>query len=488
MLLLPHCGSSHHSPLASSAWGLVSGLYIFAVLDHPERHTILLLQGSLSSFAMVVFVVSFVVPLLGLLFWYAVLRWNKVRYKKKCLPPGTMGWPFFGETIEFLKHGPSFMNNQKARYGNFFKTHIFGCPTIVSMDPELNRYILLSEAKGLVPGYPRSMLDILGKCNIAAVHGSAHKHMRGALLALVSPPRMRDQLFPIIDRFMRSHVSNWGNTVIDIQQKTNEMAFLSSLKQIAGLESSSMSPLFMPEFFKLVLGTLSLPINLPGTNYHRGLQARQSIVKILKKLIEERRDSLHTHDDMLKSLMSKDATKKCLTDEEIIDQIITILYSGYETVSTTSMMAIKLLHDHPKVLDELRREHMAISQIKGPEDPIQWNHYKSMHFTRAVIFETSRLASIVNGVLRKTTRDIELNGYVIPEGWRIYVYTREMNYDRYMYLDPFTFNPWRWLDKSLESHNNFIFGGGSRQCPGKELGVAEISIFLHYFVTKYRSQ
>jgi len=39
----------------------------------------------------------------------------------------------------------------------------------------------------------------------------------------------------------------------------------------------------------------------------------------------------------------------------------------------------------------------------------------------------------------------------------------------------------------LESHNYFfIFGGGTRHCPGKELGIAEISTFLHYFVTKYR--
>lgn len=50
------------------------------------------------------------------------------------------------------------------------------------------------------------------------------------------------------------------------------MAFLSSLKQIVGSESSSIAQKFMPEFFKLVLGTLSLPINLPNTNYRRGFQ------------------------------------------------------------------------------------------------------------------------------------------------------------------------------------------------------------------------
>ncbi|GFY82919.1 brassinosteroid-6-oxidase 2 [Actinidia rufa] len=268
----------------------------------------------------------------------------------------------------------------------------------------------MNEAKGLVPGYPQSMLDILGKCNIAAVHGSTHKQMRGALLALLSPSMIRDHLLPRIDQFMRSHLSNWDEKVIDIQEKTKEMALLSSLNQIAGKESTSMSQQFMPEFFKLVLGTLSLPINLPGTNYHGRFQARKNIVNMLERLLEGRKGSGETQCDMLGVLMNGEENRYNLSDEEIIDQMITILYSGYETVSTTSMMAVKYLHDHPDVLQELRKEHLEIRERKRPEDPIEWNDFKAMPFTRAVIFETSRLATIVNGVLRKTTQDMELNG------------------------------------------------------------------------------
>lgn len=82
----------------------------------------------------------------------------------------------------------------------------------------------MNESKGLVPGYPQSMLDILGKCNIAAVHGSTHKYMRGALLSLISPTMIRDHILPKIDEFMRSHLSNWQNLVIDIQDKTKEVS------------------------------------------------------------------------------------------------------------------------------------------------------------------------------------------------------------------------------------------------------------------------
>ncbi|KAG4165446.1 hypothetical protein ERO13_A13G084166v2 [Gossypium hirsutum] len=164
-----------------------------------------------------------IVACLGFCICLALLKWNEIRYsRRKGLPPGTMGWPVLGETTEFLKHGPCFMKKQRAKYGSLFKTHILGCPTVVSMDPELNRYILMNEGKGLVPGYPQSMLDILGKRNIAAVHGAAHKRIRGSLLSLIGPHVIKDELLPKIGNFMTSFLENWNGKTIDIQETTNE--------------------------------------------------------------------------------------------------------------------------------------------------------------------------------------------------------------------------------------------------------------------------
>ncbi|GFP87298.1 cytochrome p450 85a [Phtheirospermum japonicum] len=422
--------------------------------------------------------------ILGLIFCFFLSKWNEIRYSRKGLPPGSMGWPFFGETSEFLKQGPHFMKNQRTRYGQVFKTHILGSPTIISMDPELNRYILLNEAKGLIPGYPQSMLDILGSNNIAAVYGSNHRYIRNNLLSLIGIPLMKDGLLSRTDKYTRLHLSNWGGMNIDVQEKTMDVVFYVAFKQLAESECNSVCNRFKCEFDKLLIGSLSLPINLPGTNYYHGFQGRRNIIKILTELIEKRRGSKINYDDMLDHML-RDVD--AMDDKEIIDQIITILYSGFETVSTTSMMAIKYLHDHPQALQELREEHFAIRKRKKAEEPVDWDDYKSMRFSRAVILETMRLATVVNGVLRKTTQDMNLNGFLVPRGWRIYVYTREINYDPILYQEPLKFNPWRWLDKNIEAHNYcFLFGGGSRLCPGKELGIATISIFLHYFVTTYR--
>lgn len=92
------------------------------------------------------------------------------------------------------------------------------------MDAELNRYILMNESKGLVAGYPQSMLDILGTSNIAAVHGPNHRLMRGSLLSLTNPAMMKEHLLPKIDAFMRSYLSGWDEfETVDIQEKTKHV-------------------------------------------------------------------------------------------------------------------------------------------------------------------------------------------------------------------------------------------------------------------------
>jgi len=87
------------------------------------------------------------------------------------------------------------------------------------------------------------------------------------------------------------------------------------------------------------------------------LQARGKVLTILRELIAKRRASSATHNDILEKLVRNEDGKYKLDDEEIMEQIITILYSGYETVSTTTMMAIKYLCDNPNFLQAVRVSH-----------------------------------------------------------------------------------------------------------------------------------
>ena len=72
---------------------------------------------------MVIFGAFLGLSLVFLIICSGLLKWNELRYRKKGLPPGTMGWPLFGETMEFLNQGPSFMKNQRARW--LFRLRLF---------------------------------------------------------------------------------------------------------------------------------------------------------------------------------------------------------------------------------------------------------------------------------------------------------------------------------------------------------------------------
>jgi brassinosteroid-6-oxidase 1 len=84
-------------------------------------------------------------------------------------------------------------------------------------------------------------------------------------------------------------------------------------------------------------------------------QERKKLVAMLQQMIEDRRSSGCAHNDMMDALLSGDeGTRAKLTDDQIIDLLITLIYSGYETVSTTTMMAVKYLSGNPKALEQIR--------------------------------------------------------------------------------------------------------------------------------------
>ncbi|MCI10951.1 3-epi-6-deoxocathasterone 23-monooxygenase-like, partial [Trifolium medium] len=111
-----------------------------------------------------------------------ILCINKLSHKLKSkhrnqLPQGTLGWPFIGETIEFVScaytdRPESFMNKRRAMYGKVFKSHIFGSATIVSTDADVNKFILQSDAKVFVPSYPKSLMELMGESSILLINGT----------------------------------------------------------------------------------------------------------------------------------------------------------------------------------------------------------------------------------------------------------------------------------------------------------------------------
>lgn len=416
----------------------------------------------------------------------------KGRLRSPPLPPGTLGWPFIGETLEFIScahtaRPESFMDKRRVMYGKVFKSHIFGSPTIVSTDAEVNRFVLQSDARVFVPSYPRSLTELMGKSSILSINGSLQRRMHGLIGAFFKSPNLKVQITHDMQDYVKESMKGWNDDqLIYMQDETKNIAFQILVKALISLDPGEEIEFLKHQFQEFIAGLISLPINLPGTRLYKSLQAKKRMMKLVHKIIQERRESNtgRTPRDVVDVLLNDGSEQ--LTDELISENMIDLMIPGEDSVPVLMTLAIKYITDCPLALQQLMEENLKLKRRKDQlGEPLCWSDYMSLSFTQNVITETLRMGNIIIGVMRKAMKDVMIKGYTIPKGWCVFTYFRSVHLDEHLYDGPYKFNPWRWQERDIGSCTFTPFGGGQRLCPGLDLARLEASIFLHHFVTNF---
>ncbi|XP_042453004.1 cytochrome P450 90A4-like [Zingiber officinale] len=441
-------------------------------------------------------------------------RWGR-------LPPGSLGLPVVGESLRLIaayktEDPEPFIDERVRRYGRLFTTHVFGERTVFSADPEFNKMVLAAEGRTVEGSYPSSISTLLGAHSLLVMRGVRHKRMHSLTLnRLASPAAIRDAaILSQIDHLVRRTLDSWccsspgaGPARVLLLDQTKKITFDLTVKQLVSVDPGEWTESLRREYLLLIDGffTIPFPSFLSFTTYGRAIKARKKVEAKLKELIRKRQwektaPSRGNDDtaakkkvDMLEELMDGAALEgKAMTEEEVVDYLLSILVAGYETTSTIMTLAVKFLTDNPDALALLRVEQDEIREKKkkdkgGDAEPLTWTEYKSMPFTQCVINETLRMANIISGVFRRATSDIQFKGYTIPKGCKLFISFRAVHLDPEYFEDARTFNPWRWQQEETQQFggvNYTPFGGGTRLCPGYELARVVISVFLHYLVTR----
>ncbi|EPS61772.1 hypothetical protein M569_13021, partial [Genlisea aurea] len=116
-----------------------------------------------------------IVPLLLLL----LILFFTSRRRNLPLPPGTMGWPYVGETFQLYSHNPNtFFASKVKKYGSIFKSYILGCPCVMISSPETAKLVLVSKAHLFKPTFPASKERMLGKQALFFHQGDYHSKLR----------------------------------------------------------------------------------------------------------------------------------------------------------------------------------------------------------------------------------------------------------------------------------------------------------------------
>ncbi|KAF8115175.1 hypothetical protein N665_0029s0021 [Sinapis alba] len=422
-----------------------------------------------------------------------LLLLRRTRYRRMGLPPGSLGLPLIGETLQLIaayktENPEPFVDARVARYGSVFMTHIFGEPTVFSADPETNRFVLQNEGKLFECSYPASICNLLGKHSLLLMKGSLHKRMHSLTMSFANSSIIKDHLMLDIDRLVRFNLDSWSSRVL-LMEEAKKITFELTVKQLMSFDPGEWSESLRKEYLLVIEGFFSLPLPLFSTTYRKAIKARTKVAEALTVVVMKRREEEEEGEerkkDMLAALL---AAEERFSDEEIVDFLVALLVAGYETTSTIMTLAVKCLTETPSALTQLKEEHENIRAMKSDSYSLEWSDYKSMPFTQCVVSETLRVANIIGGVFRRATTDVEIKGYKIPKGWKVFASFRAVHLDPNHFKDARTFNPWRWQGNSVTTCPSNVFtpfGGGPRLCPGYELARVAISVFLHRLVTGF---
>ncbi|KAL3818792.1 hypothetical protein ACJIZ3_004697 [Penstemon smallii] len=419
------------------------------------------------------------------------------------VPKGSWGWPLIGETLDFIASGytskpVTFMEKRRSLYGDVFKTNILGKPIIVSTDADVNKMILQNHGNVFIPCYPKSITDLLGKSSILQTNGPLHKRVHSLIGVFLKSPQFKARITKDIENAVRLSLATWMNqsSRVYLQHEVKKITFEILVRVLMSIGPGEEMNLLKKEFEEFIKGLICIPINLPGTRLYKSLKAKKRLLKIVKRIIEERKMNMENKEekrlpnDAIDVLLSEiGESDEMLTIDSISDNVVEMMIPGEETVPTSMTLAVKFLSDNPLALARLVEENLELKKRKEQScEEYSWTDYMSLQFTQNVINETLRLANIINAVWRKALKDVKIKGYLIPKGWCVLASFSSVHMDKTNYENPYEFDPWRWKKTGAAVSSNIFtpFGGGQRLCPGLELSRLEISIFLHHFATTYR--
>ncbi|KAK7374601.1 hypothetical protein VNO80_08034 [Phaseolus coccineus] len=415
------------------------------------------------------------------------------------LPPGNMGFPVIGESIEFLSsgwkgHPEKFIYERIAKYSSkVFKTSIFGEKTVMLCGAACNKFLFSNENKLVVTWWPDNVNKIFPSSleTSSKVEAKKLRHMLPQFLSAQALQRY----IGIMDTIAQRHFAlEWeNNTSVIVFPLAKSYTFWVACRLFLSVDDPIHVAKLAESFNIIVPGVMSLPIDLPGTPFNKAIKASVIIKEKLLKIIRQRKEDLAngtaslTQDILSHMLSSCDENGQYMNERDIADKIFGLLIGGHDTASSASTFVVKYLAElPPNIYENVYQEQMEIAKSKAPGELLNWDDIQKMKYSWNVACEVMRLAPPLQGAFREAMDDFMLNGFSIPKGWKLYWSASSTHRNPECFPEPEKFDPSRFEGTGPAPYTFVPFGGGPRMCPGKEYARMEILVFMHNLVKRFK--
>jgi cytochrome P450 len=191
--------------------------------------------------------------------------------------------------------------------------------------------------------------------------------------------------------------------------------------------------------------------------------------RLLYQVIRERRAAGGGggRTDVLSLLLeARDEDGQPMSDEELRDELVTLVLAGHETTANQLAWTFERLVRFPDAYDRLREAVRSDSRADGDA------------YIEATIYEGMRARPVIPMIVRLVQRPWRLGSFVVPAGTPVAMSIVGVHHREDLYPDPYVFRPERFLGRKPGTYTWIPFGGGIRRCLGGALAMAEQQVVL----------
>ena len=389
------------------------------------------------------------------------------------------------------------LDSNYQRYGDIYlaESSIFP-PQVIISNPQAIQEIFTADSKLFKSGTVNYItLPLVGSNSLLLLDGARHLQQRKLLMPPFHGERMK-AYGQIIRNTTEKVINNWtpGKSVI-AQSTMQEISLKVILHAVFGLSEGeryqqiqqliiNMFSLFSNPLNATFLFVKSLQKDLGAWSPWGGfLRQRQRLDELLYQEIRDRKtQSEPLGEDILSLLiLARDEAGQPMSDVELRDELMTILFAGHETTATALAWALYWIHYIPEVREKLLQELNSIDVENC--DPAE---ISKLPYLNAVCCETLRIYPILFFTFpRLLQAPMQLMGYNIPKGMILSTCIYLVHQRPDIYPEPKCFKPERFLERQFSPYEYLPFGGGNRRCIGSAFAMFEMKLVLAKVLSRY---
>ena len=389
------------------------------------------------------------------------------------------------QSLAWLRDPVRYMERCRARHGDIFSVRIGRLKRACFVsNPEAVRQIFDADPDLLRMGPTNALFrPVLGSSSLFLLDGEEHHRQRRLIMPAFRHGHVR-RFVALTVELTERELATWPvgqpfRTDERMRRLSLELVF-DYVFGVAARERRQLLRDLLVEMLEQVERPLAV---LPQFQHELGgrspfgrvMRASRAIDEILFEEIRERRfdPASPSRDDIVSMLVQPGPEDPgFLTDQEIRDEVITLLIAGYNTTATATTWAFERLVRHPEVLEQA-----AAGARVGDHA-----------YLRAAIKEALRQRPVLPITARRLVAPMRLADYELPARWTVMPCMYLLHHEPSLYPEPDRFRPERFLDGPPDAHAWAPFGAGARHCVGTNLALHVIETILATVLPRVRLQ